>query len=93
MGLGEQIQIPCNVGDKFWVIAYSKEPRIVQVECTGFTVLVDKKTKTNERYIWLDSVENDRDYWKMPFEYVEDQCFKTKGNAEMMLSLNKHAPL
>lgn len=88
MTIGEQITIPCNVGDKFYIIAYT-DPRPVYVECIGYDINVDVIRHINERCVWVASIDNPRDYWKIPFHEFEDQCFTTKENAEMALSCIK----
>lgn len=88
MTIGEQITIPCTVGDKFYIIAYSDQ-RPVYVECIGYTVNVDVPRHINEHCIWVASIDNPRDYWKIPFHEFEDQYFATKEKAEMALTSSK----
>lgn len=85
MGLGEQITIPCKVGDKFWIIAYS-DPKVIQVECIGYTIGVDIRNRIGERVIWVESVDRPQDYWKIKFSEFESSCFDTKEEAELHLS-------
>lgn len=76
----KQITIPCNVGDEFWSIAYAK-PRLIRVKCTGYVVNVDTKLGIDEKYIWLNSMENEQDFWRVEFEDFEKSCYKTKREA------------
>lgn len=84
MGLGEHIDIPCRVGDKFWAVAY-KEQEVTRVECIGYVVNVDIPLRINNRYIWVSSVENPNDYWKVDFQDFENQCFETQKEATRAL--------
>ena len=88
MELEEQgllLQLPCKVGDEYWVIAYRSE-KAVRVKCTGYTIQKDVLNKINHAYIWVDAVESQTDYWKLSFEQFENQCFKTREEAEAALA-------
>lgn len=81
MGLKELIVVPCSVGDRFWIIAYS-DPKVIEVECIGYLVNVDIRNNINKRVIWIESVGRPQDYWELSFDEFETQCFKTKEEAE-----------
>ena len=78
------LKLPCKVGDKFWVIAY-KSKVITHVKCSGYAIQEDIPNGIKNKYVWLDSVENPRDYWKLDFDDFNSQCFKTKEEAEQAL--------
>lgn len=76
---------PCKIGDEFWVIAYC-DRKVTHVRCTGYGILEDAKCKIKDAYIWIDSLENEKDYWKLSFEEFRNQCFHTKEEAESALA-------
>ncbi len=82
---GLLLRLPCKVGDKFWVIAY-KSKVITHVKCSGYVIQEDIPNGIKNKYVWLDSVENPRDYWKLNFDDFNSQCFKTKEEAEQALA-------
>lgn len=82
---GLLLRLPCKVGDEFWVIAYRSNV-ITHVKCSGYTVQRDIPNKIEQSYIWLDLVDNPKDYWKLSFEEFKDQCFKTQAEAEQALA-------
>lgn len=75
----EKSQIPCNVGDRFFILAYS-DTKVVEVECTGIEL------SKREKIIWIENVNNRRDYWKLYFDDFETEHFKTKEEAEKALA-------
>lgn len=86
---GVLLRLPCKVGDEFFVIAYI-DNKITHVRCSGYTISVDDiRKKSNFSVIWIDSVENPRDYWRLTFEEFKNQCFKTKEEAEQTLAKMK----
>ncbi len=85
---GLLLRLPCKVGDEFWVIAYSN-PKITNVKCTGFCIQEDTINNIKQSYVWINSLENDRDYWKLSFEDFKNQCFPTKEEAEQALQRMK----
>ena len=74
-------KLPCKVGDKFYVIAYS-DRKVTHVRCSGYCIQIDSVNNINQSYIWIDSLENSKDYWKIPFDDFKIQCFKTQEEAE-----------
>lgn len=65
--------------------------KIVHVKCTGYSIYFDTKNKKiNESYVWIDSIEYPRDYWKVPFDNFNERCFHTKAEAEDALERSKH---
>lgn len=85
---GLLLRLPCKVGDEFWVIAYSSKV-ITHVKCSGYTIQEDTRNGVKNEYIWLDSLENSRDYWKLDFEDFKEQCFSTREEAEQALEKMK----
>ena len=81
---GLLLRLPCKVGDEFWVIAY-KSKVITHVKCSGYVIQEDVPNGIKNKYVWLDSVKNPRDYWKLDFKEFDRQCFKTKAEAEQAL--------
>lgn len=82
---GLLLKLPCKVGDEFLIVAY-RDKKIVHVKCTGYTIQCDVINKINHAYVWLDSVEKESDYWKVPFEEFNNQCFLTKDEVEKALA-------
>ena len=80
---GLLLRLPCKVGDRFWIIAYSQNTRVVEVECVGIEI-----TKT-EKKIWIENVLIPRDYWELHFEDFATQYFATKAAAEQALEQMK----
>ena len=78
------VKLPCRVGDEFWAIAYKSEI-IIHVKCSGYTIEEDISDGIKHEYVWIDSVENPRDYWKLDFEVFKKQCFSTEEEAEQAL--------
>ena len=85
---GLLISLPCKVGEEFWVIAYS-DNRITHVRCSGFLAQEDVITKIKQAFVWLDSMENDRDYWRLSFDDFKKKCFLTRSEAEEALARMK----
>jgi len=85
---GRLLVLPCKVGDEFWVLAY-EDDTVTHVKCTGYTIHVDEVNQINCGYAWLDSIENQRDYWKLDFKEFENQCFRTREEAEVALEKMK----
>ena len=81
-------ELPCSVNDEFWVIAYS-DRKVTHVRCTGYCIQEDVKNGRKEAYVWIDSLENDRDYWKLSFDDFKIQCFTTEAEAEEALARMK----
>lgn len=81
---GLLFKLPCKIGDEFFVIAYSSNV-ITHVKCTGYVIQEDTANKIKGCHIWLDSIENPRDYWKLSFDDFKIQCFATKEQAEQAL--------
>lgn len=78
------IGLPCKVGDEFWVVAYC-DKTMIYVRCTGYTIQVDTVNMINHAYLWLNSVDEPMDYWKLTFNEFYKRCFKTKEEAEKAL--------
>lgn len=81
---GFDIHVPCYIGERFWIIAY-RDRKIIQVECTGYFINHDTYNHVHEKYIWLTNIEKVSDFWKVSFEDFENECFKTKEEAERHL--------
>ena len=82
---GRLIGLPCKVGDDFWVVAYC-DKTMIYVRCTGYTIQVDTVNMINHAYLWLNSVDEPMDYWKLTFNEFYKRCFKTKEEAEKALA-------
>jgi len=78
---GLLLKLPCKVRDEFWVIAY-RDSKITHVKCTGYCIQKDIPNKVDDSYVWIDSLENERDYWKLSFDDFKKQCFLTQAEAE-----------
>lgn len=76
---GLLLRLPCKVGDVLYVI-YNKQ--VVRAKCTGYTIQKDTLNKIDDSYVWIDSQESKRDYWKIYFKDFEKQCFLTQSEAE-----------
>lgn len=74
-------KLPCKIGDEFYVIAYS-DRKVTHVRCSGYCIQIDSVNNINQSYIWIDSLENSKDYWNIPFDDFKIQCFKTQEEAE-----------
>ena len=81
---GRLIRLPCKVGDEFYIIAYRDE-KVNNVKCTGYTIQNDEVNKINDSYVWLDSIDEPYDFWKLQFNEFDNQCFLTKEEAEKAL--------
>ena len=82
---GRLIVLPCKIGDEFWIVAYCDET-MIRVRCTGYTIQVDTVNMINHAYLWLNSVDDSMDYWKLTFNEFYKRCFKTKEEAEKALA-------
>ena len=82
---GLQIELPCKMNDEFFVIAYSSR-KVTHVRCTGYCVQEDGQTGRKEAFVWIDSLENNRDYWKLSLDDFKTQCFATEAEAEEALA-------
>lgn len=78
------IEIPCSIGDRFWIIVYS-DRQVIEVECTGYGVYNYSECGRSEYHIWVNNVHKRIDYWKILFDEFEIRCFKTKEEAEKHL--------
>lgn len=78
------LKLPCKVGDEFWIVAYCDET-MIRVRCTGYIIQNDEVNKINDSYVWLDSIDKPYDFWKLPFNEFDNQCFLTKEEAEKAL--------
>lgn len=76
------LKLPCKVGDILYTIYESK---ILEVKCTGYTIQKDVPNGIDHSYIWIDSLESERDYWRVDFKDFEGKCFLTKSDAEEII--------
>lgn len=83
------IELPCNIGDEFYIIAYSK-PKVIKVICTGYNIAKDiknigdcnnKNILYEKNIIWVNSIERPQDYWELPIDEFDFRTFKTEEEA------------
>lgn len=79
---GRLVVLPYSIGQQFYTIAYTDNPRVVKVEVAEIFIQPDKTI------IWAENVECRKDYWKFEVKdtAILDWGFDTYKEAESALS-------
>lgn len=75
------IELPCEVGEEFYTVAYSENPRVIKVFCDGYGIIRNHANDKETKYLWMQSMENQSDYWKIDASEFETKMFKTEKEA------------
>lgn len=68
-----------KIGDRFYTIAYTDNPRVIEVEIIGV------ETVDGEEFVHLQSINNILDKWYLKVNFMNNWKFPTRKIAEKRL--------
>lgn len=86
------IELPCDVGEEFYTIAYSQNQNIIKVFCDGYEILRNYSSEKERKSLWMQSADKETDCWKVNVTDFEKEMFKTEEEAFKKFNYSESLP-